>query len=65
LNGRELSGRKDDAVSGNDWLWLCGVAAVGLMLAPVVIRRLAQHASLHQKRRRLQDRFAARLVRKT
>ncbi|MBL6079518.1 hypothetical protein JMJ56_15975 [Belnapia sp. T18] len=51
-------------VSGNDWIWVCGLVIAGLLLAPVVIRRLSQYAFLHQKRRRLQDRFAARLARK-
>ena len=55
---------EDAALTANNWLWLCGLIAVGMVLAPFIIRRLAQYAFLHQKRRRLQDRFAARLARK-
>ena len=51
-------------MSGNGWLWLCGFVIAGVILAPIIIRRLTQYAFLHQKRRRLQDRFAARLARK-
>ncbi|WP_160299777.1 hypothetical protein [Belnapia sp. F-4-1] len=51
-------------MSGNDWVWLCGLVIAGMILAPTIIRRLAQYVFLHQKRRRLQDRFAARLARK-
>lgn len=57
--------RKDDSLSGNNWLWLCGLIAAALLLAPTIIRYVAQRAFLYQKRRRLLDRFSGRLARKS
>ena len=65
MSGVSVAGRKDDSLSGNDWLWLCGLVAAALFLAPAIIRRVAQQAFLYQKRRRLLDRFSARLARKS
>lgn len=60
-----MAGRKDSSLSGNDWLWLGGLIAVALILAPTIIRRVAQEAFLYRKRRRLLDRFSDRLARRS